>query len=349
MLVLSCVLAACSVADPDSIAGAIQEQRNRAGTASVTVPPAPDLTRTGRVGLRLATNSVGWERALNASPTRGAVILLVVPNSPSDRAGLKRGDVITQVGPSVISNDERAQVALRGKPSVPLKVTIDRGDEELVIDVIPGPPIEFDQDAYVAAALKEDPRDATNLLLRAQTVTDRQEAKRLVDRALEVQPDLVDALILRARLFWAESLEVTNEAVIRDDRRRANDDYQRALEIDPNSTSVLRSRSTGSLEVLEYDSAERDGLRAIGIDASFPSAYYAVAAGRLGNGRYREAAAPARDAVRLDPYDAHGYRLLALVFVGLERRDDASETVRLGLTVAADDNERAALEAVITE
>jgi Flp pilus assembly protein TadD len=103
------------------------------------------------------------------------------------------------------------------------------------------------------------------------------------------------------------------------------------------------------LELRQFDDAERDALRAIGIDSSLATASLLLAAARYGDGRARDAVAPAREAVRLDPYDSRSYRVLALSFVAIGRREDAEATVRAGLTVATDESQRAALNAVLEE
>jgi hypothetical protein len=350
-LILSLALAAtaCAGADPSTIRGAIQAKKQESKTRDVGAPTAPDAERTGRVGVSLATNSAGWEETLGTPAVDGAVILFVNPGSPAERAGLKRGDVITKVGGSVIRNDERARVGLRGRTGVPLRVTVARGSGPIELSVTPGPALDVDLVKLVDRLLEKDPKDPTNLLLRAQATGTVEEAITYVNRALDAAPDLVDALVFRARLFWSESLQINNETVVQEDRRRAAADYRKALEIDPDATAALRSRATGALEVSEFDDAERDGLRAIGIDPTLPGAYYIVAVARYSVGRIRDAVAPAREAIRLDPYDATSYRLLALAFVALERTEDARMTIDAGLTVATDENERAALRAVVED
>jgi len=350
-LILSLAFAAtaCAGADPSTIRGAIEAKKQESESRDVGAPPAPDAERTGRVGVSLATNSAGWEKTLGTPAVDGAVILFVNPASPAERSGLKRGDVITKVGGSGIRNDERARVGLRGRPGVPLRVTLARGTETIELTVTPGPALDVDLVKLVDRLLEQDPEDPTHLLLRAQTTENVQESLRYVDRALDAEPDLVDALVFRARLFWSESLQINNEVIVQEDRRRAADDYRRALEIDPDATAALRSRATGALEVSEFDDAERDGLRAIGIDPTLPGAYYIVAAARYSGGNIRDAVAPARKAIRLDPYDATSYRLLALAFVALGRTEDARKTVDAGLTVAVDENQRAALRATVED
>lgn len=347
MLLLTLVAGACATADPSSIRGAIEAKKQEGRIGNVEVPGLPDTGRIGRVGVSLATNSVGWQKTLGTPRGPGAVVLLVNPDSPADVAGFRRGDVITRIGGSVINSDERARVGLRGRPGEPLEVTVARGAETFQISVAPARPTDVDIIGLVDRELQGDPDDPTNLLLRAQATDTIADAITYVNRALSHAPDLVDALVFRARLFWAESLQVENEAVVQEDRRRAAADYRRALEIDPDATAALRSRGTGALEIQEYDTAERDGLRAIAIDPTLPGAYYIVAFARYSMGRIRDAVAPAREAIRLDPYDAFSYRLLALAFVALDRTDDAQKTVDAGLTVATDENQRAALRAVV--
>ena len=349
IVVLAFVASACAGADPSTIRGAIEAKKQEAKIGKIEVPVTPDTERTGQVGLSFSTNSAGWEKTLGTPDVAGAVILLVNPGSPAERAGFKRADVITKVGGSVIHNDERARVGLRGRPGVPLVVTIVRGTETMEITVTPGRPTDIDLVKLIDGLLEKDPRDPTNLLLRAQLTDPVQEALTYVNKALAVAPDLVDALVFRARLFWSESLQINNDAVVQEDRNRATADYRRALEIDPDATGALRSRATGALEIREYDDAERDGLRAIGIDPTLPNAYFIVAVARYSIGRIRDAVAPAREAIRLDPYDATSYRLLALAFVALGRTEDARKTIDAGLPVATDENQRAALRAVVED
>lgn len=214
---------ACATADPGTIKGAIEEKKQAGKTQSIEVPSAPDATRTGRVGLQLSTNSAGWRKTLDTADVEGAAVLLVYPGSPAERAGFARGDVITRVGGSAIRNDERALVALRGRPGVALHVVVERATGPADLQVTPGPAIKADFVKLVDDLLAEKPADPTNLLLRAQASEDLRDSITYVNRALDVEPDFIDALVYRARLFWAESMQITNEAIIQEDRRRATD------------------------------------------------------------------------------------------------------------------------------
>jgi hypothetical protein len=333
--------------DPNSVAGAIREEKQARSLKAIRPPSRPDLTRTGRVGVVLGTNSVGWRRTLGTPSDAGAVVLFIAPGSPAAAAGLLRGDLIVKVGSERVRNDERASAALRGRPGEAIVLRVTRKGRPMDVRVVPSRIVDVDLPALYDHALREDPRDPTALLLRAQSATDPKEAISFVNRALDVEPNFVDALVLRARLFWSESQRVENEAVIIEDQRRAHDDYARALRIDPRSTGALVSRGHALFAIQGYADAERDALRAIAVDASHPGAYLMLAKARLSLGRTGDSAAPARQAVRLAPYDAETYRILALSFIALGRREDAKRTVDVGHTVALDDNQRAALRAVL--
>ena len=333
--------------DPNSVAGAIREEKQARSLKAIRPPSRPDLTRTGRVGVVLETNSVGWRRTLGTPSDAGAVILFIAPGSPAAAAGLMRGDLIVKVGSERVRNDERASSALRGRPGEAVTLRVMRNGRPIDMPVVPSRIADVDLLALYDQTLREDPRDPTALLLRAQSTTDPKEAISFVNRSLDVEPNFVDALILRARLYWSESQRVENEVVIIEDQRRAHDDYARALRIDPRSTGALASRGNALFETQGYADAERDALRAIAVDASLPGAYLLLAKSRLALGRAGDSAAPARQAVRLAQYDAEAYRILALSFIALGRRGDAQWTVDVGLTVALDDNQRAALHAVL--
>jgi hypothetical protein len=318
---------------------------------ALRAPSPPPEDRTGRAGVVLVTNSVGWQRALGTPPAPGAVVAFVLPGSPAERAGIARGDVLTAVGEIEVRNEERAGVALRVRPGTRLPVTVARRDGTARLELAPEASRSVDLAALYDERLRATPGDPTLLLLRAQASDDPAAALGLLDRALEAQPDLVDALAYRARLRWLEALRVADEDPARAEEglRAARTDFDRALAVDPNATRVLRLRAASLLEVNDLDGAERDALRALAVDPTLPSAHRILAAARLGAGRVREAAPEAAEAVRLGPYDAESYRVLAVVFLGLGRRLDAVATVEAGLRVATTDAERDALRAVLGE
>lgn len=279
--VLACAATACAgAADSNTIAGAIREEKQARRVKAIKPPPAPDATRTGRVGLLLDTNSAGWQRTLETPAQAGAVILFVSPRSPAAKAQLARGDLIVQVGPTRVRNDERARVALRGRPGVALTVRVVRKTKRVDVTVVPSTVTDTNLVPIYDAMLRKDPRDPTTLLLRAQATTDPQIAISYLNRALEAQ-EMVEAYAHRARLFWDESQRVENEAVALGDQRRAREDFDHALRIDPRAATVFVSRGNAFVGTQSFTDAERDALRAVAIDATLPGAYLLLASTRL--------------------------------------------------------------------
>lgn len=326
----------------DTLGTAIKEAKDSERLQDVRPPPAPDAARTGRIGVRLATNSVGWQRALKAPEVRGAVILFVVPGSPAERADLRRGDVIVARGSVAVRNDERAIALLRARPGETVALRVARGRERLTVNVQARALLDRDL-GQILDRLLDRKRDPTIFFLRAQTRSDQRQALDDVNEALELAPELVDALAYRARLFWRESLQVGNDVIAQTDRKQALDDFSAALRIDPDAVDVMVDRAQSLLEVGEFDRAVQDGFRALRVDASFPAAHNIVAAARLGRGEAGPALAPARKAVELNPYNPRYYRTLAQVFLELGRRDDAQATVNAGLAVATGADRQALL------
>lgn len=331
----------------DTLGTAINEAKEAEHLQEIRPPSAPDATRTGRIGVRLASNSVGWQRVLDAPDVPGAVILLVLPGSPAEKAGLRRGDVIVARGNSRVRSDERAIALLRARPRDTVTMTIAREERRLTLDVRAADLLDPDLGPILDRMIKRKP-DATALFLRAQTRPDPLDAVEDVDAALKISPDLVDALAYRARLFWRESLQVRNDVIKQTDRRKALDDFAAALRIDPDAVDVIVDRAQSLLEAGDFDRAVQDGFRALGVDPTFPAAHNVVAAGRASRGEVGPSLAPARKAVELNPYQPRYYQTLAQIFLRLDRREDARRTVDAGLTIATGADRQALLD-VLTE
>ncbi len=95
-----------------------------------------ELAETGRVargGLGLVTKD---RPATPENPRPGAEITRVVPEGPAERAGLRRGDVITAVGGEPVggSNDLRG-IVLATAIQTDLTLSLERGDELLTLPV----------------------------------------------------------------------------------------------------------------------------------------------------------------------------------------------------------------------
>lgn len=66
----------------------------------------------------------------------GAFVSLVVPDSPADKAGIERGDIIVKIDDEEITTDNTlAKVISQYKVGDTVKLTIDRGGEDLAVEV----------------------------------------------------------------------------------------------------------------------------------------------------------------------------------------------------------------------
>jgi serine protease Do len=83
---------------------------------------------------RMAAN-LGWDR------TYGVVVTGVEPNSPAEKAGLQRGDVIAEVGGSRVDDEEDFTVRLKGYPArAEVTLNVFRGGQTQAISLTP---VEF--------------------------------------------------------------------------------------------------------------------------------------------------------------------------------------------------------------
>jgi S1-C subfamily serine protease len=94
------------------------------------------VTHTGRAALGVSVTSVDANLAAqdNLSVDHGALIASIVPNSAADRAGLRPGDVIIQVGSQAVNDASSLGDALAGKnPGDTVSVTIMRGSQQMTV------------------------------------------------------------------------------------------------------------------------------------------------------------------------------------------------------------------------
>ena len=88
--------------------------------------------------LGVATTAITPEvqRQLNLDRSTGAAIVRVTKDGPADRAGLRQGDVIIQVGDTKVTSPETLLLALRRtQPGQTVPVTYVRDGEQRVAKV----------------------------------------------------------------------------------------------------------------------------------------------------------------------------------------------------------------------
>ena len=122
---------------PSNMAKAVMDQLMKTGKV-----------RRGMLGVTIQSVTADLAQSMNLPAARGAIVTSVAPGGPADRAGIKRGDVITAVNnqPVIDNNSLRNTVASMG-PGANATVTVQRNGR--------------DQNLTVALAeLPDRPRDA---------------------------------------------------------------------------------------------------------------------------------------------------------------------------------------------
>jgi S1-C subfamily serine protease len=95
----------------------------RAGKAAAENP--------GYLGVQSQTLTPEIARQFGFSTDSGAIVALVVPGGPADEAGIRRGDVITELDGKEIRSADQLVSAVRAKhPGDKLDVTFKRGEDK---------------------------------------------------------------------------------------------------------------------------------------------------------------------------------------------------------------------------
>jgi len=98
--------------------------------------------RRGRIGATLGSLNARRARELGLGFVRGAVIEDVAPGSPADRAGLRRGDIITRIQNRPVANAGSVQAVIGvGEIGGSLSLTYLRDGRTLTTEVAPREPV----------------------------------------------------------------------------------------------------------------------------------------------------------------------------------------------------------------
>jgi serine protease Do len=84
-------------------------------------------------GLQLQDLTPQISQQLGIRLQAGVLVTNVQPDSPADRGGLRRGDVILEVNQSPVASTNEAISAIRGNGEKNLLLTVQRGDGRLFV------------------------------------------------------------------------------------------------------------------------------------------------------------------------------------------------------------------------
>lgn len=290
-------------------------------------PPDPvDPKATALPGLVVNTNSPTWRKLISAPEADGAVVLYVQPEGPSDRKRIARGHVLTAVDGTAVGNHEQAIALLRSRPGQKRELTfVTNEGEERTVEIEAKVPNVTSVRPFVDVQIEGNPNDPLFRFIRAQSSGGTFDANLAdVTKALELEPDFVEAMTLRASLLWDRRLVDRDNAL-----RLANDalaGWKGALDIDPENVTTLSVRSSALTALGRGRQAQRDAEEALSIDDAHPHSYYSLALAMARLDEDERALAAARAAVELNPYNVVYFRGLARSFSRLGREDDCTKT-----------------------
>jgi tetratricopeptide (TPR) repeat protein len=100
--------------------------------------------------------------------------------------------------------------------------------------------------------------------------SDYEGAIRDLDEALRARPDWVEAYIRRGDVHFFAAATTSRRV----EWERANEDYTRALEMDPTSRPALAARAYARVALGDYQGVVADETAALAIDPTVASSYY---------------------------------------------------------------------------
>ncbi|CAN5862721.1 hypothetical protein BH23ACT12_BH23ACT12_13070 [soil metagenome] len=324
--------------------------RDAAETETETVPadafPAPgipDLPVDNRIGALVLTNESSWGLFLpRGQESGGSLVVEVLPDSPAQAIGLKPGDVITWLDGSEINNHEQLLTIFRksSSPIHTLRITrADKSTDQVEVELAAGG--DFSMLGYLEGKLAAGPDPVTRYLL-AENVPDRTRGIDLIRGLLAEHPEFAEGHALLARLLIDRLDQATAGGTAGDtspDLLDATNAIDTALQLDPNSPSLLRARSQILLALGEPAKSEIDAQRALELDETSAESNFLLGTSQLTLDRPAEAISALHKAVRLDPFVLDYYINLALCYRLLDRETDAQDTILAARILAGDDPE----------
>jgi tetratricopeptide (TPR) repeat protein len=298
----------------------------QASGRSVKPPDVVDKNATAQPGLVLSTNSRSWQKLVSSHAGKGAVVLFIQPGGPSDGKAIARGDLLTAVDGTPVINHEAAIALLRSRPGQKRDLKfVQRDGSERTVTIQARNPKGAQLRAFLNPMVSANDNDAVLHFLRAQAAGGTYDSNLAdVNRSLELEPQFVEAMTLKASLQWdhrivdsKNALGLVNEALA---------GWKSALDIDPDNSTALSVRSTAYTSLGRGAKGKEDANKTLSLDNTYPRGYFALALADMQQGDPQGALGPSAAAVKLNPYNFQYFELLATTFRRAGRKADCTAT-----------------------
>lgn len=306
--------------NPGSAAMSISNSRDPSPPATV------DSHATAQPGLVLSTNSRSWQKLIDAHAGKGAVVLFIQPGGPSDGKGIARGDLLTAVDGTPVVNHEAGIALLRSRPGQRRDLRFMQRDGTVrTVTIEAKNPKGAQLRAFLNPMIEANVNDAVLHFLRAQAAGGTYD-QNIADAnaALQLEPQFVEAMTLKASLMWDHRLQDTKKALSLVNDALAG--WKSALDIDPTNTTALSVRSTAYTSLNRGQKGKEDASKTLAIDDSYPRGYFALALADLQLRDPNAALGPAAAAVKLSPYNYQYFTLLASTYRRIGKRTECRQT-----------------------
>jgi TolB-like protein len=176
-------------------------------------------------------------------------------------------------------------------------------------------------------------------LKRGITAEHQHKARSHFDRALDLDPDNVGALVMRAWVDLTVAIHLHSED--RPERfRSAEADLGKALRLRPETADAHVALGLLRLQTNRADQGIAECERGLAIDRNHPHAHALIGLGKLLTGRYEETEAHVLEALRISPHDRRaGMWMMIAANAKLWAGHDEDAVARLSRAIELDSNE----------
>jgi lipoprotein NlpI len=301
-------------------AGGSSAAASAGAAASGSASASASAATNGQLGMVLEVNNTGWQKAVGTPSSQGMVVALVIPGQPADKAGLKVGDVVTNMNGVDVTNANITNREIRKlKVGDKVSLAIARKAATAKVDLTVAPAQQIDLPSMLTDLAKKENSARAYFLKAAYGDKDAKTAQDDYSQAITLQPDFVSAYVERGTL------------IENSDKAKAMDDFNKAIQLDGKYEPAYVNRSVLLSSQKTYDKALEDDLKAVQLDANDPAAYTNLGIGYVNQGKPQDAMTAENKALEIDPQFGP-----ALVYRGLMYRDASRSDLENGVRFVKD-------------